>query len=53
MPTPCVKICVMDGNRCIGCNRTKQHIAEWASYTPKKQLKIMKELRDEQYKTKQ
>jgi len=53
MPSPCVKICVLEGNTCKGCGRSKKQIAEWENYLPQEQLRIMKELRDEQYKTKQ
>jgi len=53
MPSPCIKVCVMEGDVCKGCRRTAKQIAEWEKYTPQEQLKIMKELRDEQYKTKQ
>jgi len=53
MPSPCIKVCVMEGNICKACKRTKEQIEMWDSFSPQEQLKIMKELRDEQYKTKQ
>jgi len=66
MPSPCIKVCVMEGDICKACRRTKEQIEAWDSFSPQQeqieawdsfspqqQLKIMKELRDEQYKTKQ
>ena len=33
--TPCVKVCVVDGqtNNCLGCGRTLGEIAQWARFT--------------------
>jgi predicted Fe-S protein YdhL (DUF1289 family) len=43
----------MEGDTCRACRRTKEQIEAWESFSPQEQVKIMKELRDEQYKTKQ
>ncbi|HYF22690.1 MAG TPA: DUF1289 domain-containing protein [Caulobacteraceae bacterium] len=44
--TPCVKVCVVDGESglCLGCLRTLQEIAGWASLTPERRAEIMAEL---------
>jgi uncharacterized protein len=41
--SPCEKICVMDPeiNICVGCNRTLDEIANWASYTHAERRAIM------------
>ena len=45
--TPCTKICTLDasGRICIGCRRTVDEIAKWASLTDEQRRRIMKELR--------
>jgi uncharacterized protein len=45
MATPCIKVCKLDGqNRCIGCGRTLQEIAEWTSITDAERFQIMDRL---------
>jgi uncharacterized protein len=41
--SPCEKICVMDPeiNICVGCNRTLDEIANWASYSHAERRAIM------------
>jgi uncharacterized protein len=36
IPSPCVKVCVMDPGRgiCVGCYRTLDEIAHWGEFTP-------------------
>ena len=45
--TPCTKICQLDptGRICLGCRRTVDEIATWASLTDEERRAIMKELR--------
>lgn len=31
--SPCVRICKLDNNICIGCKRTKDEISQWLSMT--------------------
>lgn len=44
--TPCVSICRLDPitKVCIGCNRTKEEIDNWSTYSSEKQYEIMKRL---------
>jgi uncharacterized protein len=41
--SPCEKICVVDpdSNICVGCNRTLDEIANWASYSHAERRAIM------------
>ena len=44
--TPCVNICVMDGETgwCLGCGRTIDEIAGWGEAPPETRSAVMAEL---------
>ena len=42
--TPCVSLCKIEDGKCLGCNRTKEQIAKWRSYTDQERYEIMKDL---------
>jgi uncharacterized protein len=44
--SPCVKVCQMDPQRglCLGCARTLDEIARWASLTEQERDRILSEL---------
>ena len=44
--TPCVKVCVVDGESglCLGCYRTLNEIAAWATFPSEARDKLMAEL---------
>jgi uncharacterized protein len=46
MQSPCTKICTLDARRerCIGCARTLDEIARWASMSEDERTRIMAEL---------
>jgi len=46
MQTPCTKICTLDPEKryCVGCHRTLDEIARWASMTEAERARIMAEL---------
>jgi predicted Fe-S protein YdhL (DUF1289 family) len=46
MQSPCTKICTLDARRerCIGCGRTLDEIARWASMSDDERERIMAEL---------
>ncbi|MDX2158922.1 MAG: DUF1289 domain-containing protein [Hyphomicrobiaceae bacterium] len=46
METPCVNVCVVDptSRRCVGCCRTIDEIATWASLGAEERRRIMQEL---------
>jgi predicted Fe-S protein YdhL (DUF1289 family) len=41
--TPCVKICVIDGESglCLGCQRTLSEVAAWARFSDAERSEIM------------
>lgn len=44
--TPCVKICVVDGESglCLGCQRTLAEVAGWTGYSDAERAEIMVQL---------
>ena len=46
VPSPCVRICVVDGARdiCRGCYRTLEEISKWASYSSEQKFALLEEL---------
>jgi uncharacterized protein len=44
--TPCIKICVIDGasQLCIGCGRSLDEIAQWATLNPQQRARVMMDL---------
>lgn len=42
--SPCIKQCRLVDDKCSACNRTKEHITKWSSYTDETRLRIMKEI---------
>ena len=46
MKSPCIKVCQMDPQRglCLGCARTLDEIARWASMTDEERERVLREL---------
>ena len=44
--SPCIKICTLQDDFCIGCGRSTQEIAEWATATQKRREQIIERLPD-------
>lgn len=46
--TPCVKICTLDARNglCLGCGRTIDEIARWATMSASERNQVMSELPD-------
>ena len=46
--SPCVQVCVLhpEARICLGCYRTSEEIAGWASMTPEERREIMEGLSD-------
>ena len=44
--TPCVKVCVVDGESglCMGCYRQLSEVAQWSRFTDEERAAIMAEL---------
>ena len=41
--SPCIGVCTLENEVCIGCFRTSKQIAEWAFYNDEEREKIVKE----------
>lgn len=44
MITPCINICRLEGNFCVGCGRTMEQIANCIYYTDEVRQQIIDEL---------
>ena len=44
--SPCIKICTLQDNFCIGCGRSTQEIAEWSKATAQRKKQILERLPD-------
>lgn len=46
IPTPCIKVCIVDGESglCLGCFRTLNEIAAWATLPGETRDQLMSEL---------
>ena len=42
--SPCIKICTLQNDFCIGCGRTTQEIAEWSKASDKRKRDILERL---------
>lgn len=42
--TPCIGLCRMQGDFCVGCRRTLDEIARWPSLGDAERRRIMREL---------
>lgn len=43
MISPCVGICELEGDHCMGCGRSLTQIKNWSKYTDNKRQKIMEQ----------
>lgn len=39
--SPCLHICELENNVCIGCKRTKDEISKWRTYTDEEKEKVL------------
>ncbi|HEX9179642.1 MAG TPA: DUF1289 domain-containing protein [Burkholderiales bacterium] len=48
IPSPCVKICTMDGatGLCIGCTRSLDEIAGWSQFTAEQKLAVWRRINE-------
>lgn len=44
--SPCIKVCKLENEVCVGCKRTRQEIANWSKYTDKEKLEIILKIKD-------
>ncbi len=45
MASPCIGVCVMDGDLCAGCGRTLDEIARWVSMSEAERGVVLVETR--------
>ncbi|MDO9001920.1 MAG: DUF1289 domain-containing protein [Aquabacterium sp.] len=43
-PSPCTKVCRMDGQVCAGCGRTLDEIVRWRGMSPDEKLDVLARL---------
>ena len=44
--SPCIKVCTLENDFCIGCGRTQKEIAEWFTASEKRKREILERLQD-------
>ena len=44
MESPCIKVCTLEDNICIGCYRTQDEIREWMIYTDEQKKVVLDQL---------
>ena len=51
--TPCISVCTLEDDICIGCGRTKEEISDWTKYNREKRLMIIRRIKnDDRLRTK-
>ena len=44
--SPCIKVCTLEGDICIGCFRTQDEIREWIIYTDEQKRVVLEKLEE-------
>jgi predicted Fe-S protein YdhL (DUF1289 family) len=44
VPSPCIQVCTVIDNICIGCERSAKEIAEWLRATDERKLEILERI---------
>ena len=45
MKSPCIKVCTLEGDICIGCFRTQDEIREWMIFTDKQKKETLEKIK--------
>jgi predicted Fe-S protein YdhL (DUF1289 family) len=45
--SPCIKVCIIQDGKCIGCHRTQDEVREWFYATDERKEEILKRIADE------
>ena len=45
MESPCIKVCTLEGDICIGCFRTQDEIREWMIFTDKQKKETLEKIK--------
>jgi predicted Fe-S protein YdhL (DUF1289 family) len=43
--TPCIRVCKLENDVCIGCKRTTEELSNWFWYSEDQKRKLMEELK--------
>ena len=43
--SPCIKVCTLEGNICIGCYRTQDEIREWMIFSDKQKKETLDKIK--------
>tara|TARA_Y100001935_G_C17000842_1_gene358122 strand:- start:389 stop:553 length:165 start_codon:yes stop_codon:yes gene_type:complete len=43
--SPCIKVCTLEGNICIGCYRTQDEIREWMIFSDKQKKETLEKIK--------
>ena len=44
--SPCIKICTIENNMCIGCFRTLSEIAGWSTYSDQQKHEVNEKIKE-------
>jgi len=47
--SPCINVCELDGEFCVGCGRTVAEITSWQGLTDAERKQIVEEIADREY----
>ena len=43
--SPCIQVCKLENNMCVGCGRSKRDIKNWLQYSNEKKYQIIKQIK--------
>lgn len=47
--SPCIFVCRMENDKCVGCKRTNEEIANWLNYSDKEKQKVIDRINKEKF----
>ncbi|MXR50521.1 DUF1289 domain-containing protein [Halovenus sp. WSH3] len=47
--SPCVDVCALDGDICVGCGRTVAEITSWQRLTDAERAQVLEAIADREY----
>lgn len=48
--SPCILVCKLENDVCIGCKRTKEEITLWTKYTDEEKQKVLDRIKNKNEK---
>lgn len=45
--SPCILVCTLENDVCIGCHRTKEEISKWSKMTDEEKQKVLDRIKKE------